>query len=162
MTLKFCEEFLAVKSGLTFYRGFNIGDTLPSRSNCREDVSDANIFFMQNYLSHLSPTADNINKFMRWFFAWTAVAKDGALFAFVDLNYGSTATVFDLLGDENFLRTNDLKIIDAHIPTLGDPLTIHHEETTAAINDNIFTGEYGLQKRFLTKFYFVVLQKGAF
>lgn len=160
MTRKFCEEFFSVKSGLTFYHGFNIGDTLPNGSNCREAVViNANLFFMQNYLSHLSPTTDNINKFMRWFSAWAAVAKDGALFAFVDLNYGSTATVFDVLGDENFLRANGLAIINAHIPAFGDPLTIHHDETTQAINDNIFTGEQGLQKRFLTKFYFVVLQK---
>ena len=114
---------------------------------------------MQNYLSHLSPTADNINKFMRWFSAWAAVAKDGALFAFVDLNYGSTAAVFEMLGDENFLLSNGLGIIDAHIPKFGDPLTIHHADTTQAINDNIFTGEYGLIQKKCTKFYFVALKK---
>lgn len=159
MTLKFCEEWLAFKCGGKSYSGFNIGDSLPSGSNCREAVSDANIFFMQNYLSHLSPTSDNLNKFLRWFSAWASVAKDGTLFAFVDLNYGSTATIFDRLGDENFLEANGLGIIDAHVPAFGDPLTIHHCDTRLAINNNIFTGEDGLIQKKRTNFYFLVLQK---
>ncbi len=121
---------------------------------------ETDIFFMQNYLSHMP--CQNADKFIEDFSAVAARTNSETFFVFVDLNYGSTAMVFRRLVDENFLRANRLAIIDAHIPKFGDPLTIHHEETTAAINDNIFTGEYGLQKRFLTKFYFVVLRKGAF
>lgn len=159
LTRKFCKDDLSFKSGLQSYYGFNIGGSLPSGSKCCEDVSNANIFFMQNYLSHLSPTPDNIKNFLRWFSAWVSVTKAGTLFAFIDLNYGSTTAVFDRLGDENFLTANGLGIVDAHIPAFGDPLEIHHGDTTGAIGENIFTGEYGLYKRFLTKFYFVVLQK---
>lgn len=159
LTRKFCEESFSFKSGLQSYYGFNIGGHLPNGNNCREDVSNANIFFMQNYLSHLSPTPDNINNFLRWFSEWSSVTKAGTLFAFIDLNYGSTEAVFDRLGDENFLEANGLGIVDAHIPAFGAPLEIHHSDTTAAIGENIFTGEYGLIKKFLTKFYFVVLQR---
>lgn len=159
ITRKLCEEALSFKSALMSYTGFNIGDHLPSGSKCREDVSNANIFFMQNYLSHLSPATEHINKFLAWFSAWVNEAKDGACFAFIDLNYGSTNEVFNRLGEKNFLWQNGLKIIDAHIPAFGNPLEIHHSDTTPAIGEKIFTGEYGLAKRFLTKFYFVVLKK---
>ena len=100
----------------------------------------ANIFFLQNYLSHLSPTNENINKFLSWFSRWVVEAKRAACFAFVDLNYGSTAKIF-------------------YPPADGEPLTIHHGGTTPALLKNIFTGEKYLWHRWLTNFYFIVLQK---
>ena len=159
MTKNFCKAILNFKRRLRAHFGFNIGDSLPPASRSRVELRNANIFFMQNYLSHLSPTDENVNKFLAWFSAWVGEAKDGACFAFIDLNYGSTNAVFNRLGEKNFLRQNGLKIIDAHIPAFGNPLEIHHTDTAQVLNEKIFTGEDGLHKRFLTKFYFVVLKK---
>lgn len=159
ITCALCRENESFKSRLRSCYGFDIGETLPPASRSRDDLRNANIFFMQNYLSHLSPAGDKVNKFLAWFSAWVNEAKDAACFAFVDLNYGSTAAVFDRFGDENFLRANGLKKIAAHTPTDGEPLTIHHGDTTAASLKNIFTGEKFLQHRWMTNFYFLVLQK---
>lgn len=160
MTNKFCSDF-GLKSRLKFWYNFEIGNSLPKGINLVTliEFRIANIFFMQNYLSHLSPTPENVNKFLAWLSAWVNEAKDGACFVFIDLNYGSTNEVFNKFGDKNFLQQNGLKIIDAHIPAFGNPLEIHHTDTAPAIDEKIFTGEYGLVKRFLTKFYFVVLKK---
>lgn len=158
LTRKFCMEELLFDVPLKFYHGFNAGNT-NQLEVLKEFLHGSNIFFMQNYLSHLPDTPQNVNEFLNWFSHLASIAKDESLFVFIDLNYNSTSTVFGNLIDCDFLYGNGLVKIAAHIPTDGEPLEIHHQDTTQAIGENIFTGEYGLQKRFLTKFYFVVPEK---
>ena len=159
ITCALCRENESFRSRLRSCYGFDIGGSLPRADRSHDDLRKANIFFLQNYLSHLSPTNENINKFLSWFSRWVVEAKRAACFAFVDLNYGSTAKIFYRLGNENFLRVHGLKKIAAHTPADGEPLTIHHGGTTPALLKNIFTGEKYLWHRWLTNFYFIVLQK---
>ena len=151
-------EELSFDVPLKFYHGFKAGNT-NQLEVLKKFLHGSNIFFMQNYLSHLPDTSQNVNEFLNWFSHLASIAKNNALFMFIDLNYNSTSTVFVNLIDCDFLYRNDLIKIAAYIPTDGEPLEIHHQDTTQAIGENIFTGEYGLYKRFLTKFYFVVLKK---
>ena len=147
---------------MKFYHSFNIGDMNQlegSNSNVKPHLRDTNLFFMQNYLSHLPDTPQNVNNFLNWFSTLARMAKPQSFFVFVDLNYNSTSTVFSKLVNAGFLESNGLKKIAAHIPTDGEPYEFHHQGSTQAISDNIFTGEFGLLPKFLTKFYFVVLQK---
>lgn len=115
------------------------------------------IFFLQNYLSHMP--CQNTDKFLKDFSAVAARTNSKTFFVFVDLNYGSTATVFRKLVDENFLRANGLEKIAAHISDYGEPFMIRYGDTTQALRDNIFTDEDGLIQKKNTRFYFVALKK---
>lgn len=118
---------------------------------------ETDIFFMQNYLSHMP--CQNADKFIEDFSAVAARTNSKTFFVFVDLNYGSTAMVFRRLVDENFLRTNGLEKIAAHIPDYGEPFMIRYGDTTQALRDNIFTDDDGLIQKKCTRFYFVALKK---
>lgn len=118
---------------------------------------ETDIFFMQNYLSHMP--CQNTDKFLKDFSAVAARTNSKTFFVFVDLKYDSTTMVFRRLVDENFLRTNGLEKIDAHIPDYGEPFMIRYGDTTQALRDNIFTGDDGFKQKKCTRFYFVALKK---
>ena len=115
------------------------------------------IFFLQNYLSHMP--CQNTDKFLKDFSAVAAQTNSKTFFVFVDLKYDSTTMVFRRLLDENFLRANGLEKIAANIPDYGEPLIICYGDTTQTLRDNIFTDEDGLIQKKNTRFYFVALKK---
>lgn len=144
MTFKLAEKFLKVSAPAVIFAN-------------AEGRIETNIFFLQNYLSHL-PCRD-ADRFIEYFSAVAARTNSETFFAFVDLKYDSTAIVFRGLVEENFLRANGLKKIAAHIPDYGEPLIICYGDTTQALRENIFTGGDGLIQKKNTKFYFVALKK---
>ena len=117
------------------------------------DLSKTDIFFLQNFLSHLPYQCVDI--FLKKFSAKIQSARRETFFVFIDLNYGSTTAVFGKILDENFIAANNLKIIALS----SEIYTVQHENTTPALLENIFTGEHGLKPKKNTKFYFLVLQK---
>ena len=170
MTRKFCEEIMPIVEDYgswTFYH-HKIGDLSAFNDpNFLKKLYDAQVFFIQNYLSHLAP--ENVENFLQWFSAVTNWTKYGALFIFIDLNYQkkdyapqepAPEIVFKRLIDENFLSANSLCKVESYIHGEGLPFRIHHTDMPQALLDNIFTNENKFfRRRYNSKFYFVVLQK---
>ena len=181
ITCKLCGESFEtdnfkIKNWL-FVNNFNIGDSfnlvenysrytkksrtvnLTARWNKQTDI-----FIMQNFLSHIPYTEDAVNNFLEWFINLAALMKRGAIFIFIDLNYGSTRAVLEHFTDNNeFLETTDLKKIAGWLPENGETLYITHGRTSDILIEKIFIGQYGddsglIPKKY-TKYYYVVLQK---
>ena len=161
-TWSLCSEIFAeqdVRSYTFAHRRCRIGKDFADDLDFVGRLKKTKIFFLQNYLSHMSDKPESVEKFLNWFSAVTKQTTSAAFFILIDLNYNSVATVFRRLVDENFLQTNSLKKIAAHIPDDGEPLTIRHGDTLQSLRDNIFDDNDGLKQKKNTNFYFVVLQK---
>ena len=119
------------------------------------------IVTFQNYLSHIGDDESSIKNFTDMLGNLAALTKKRTFFVLVDLNYYSTAKVFDKICGNYFLQENSLKLVAKHIPADGGPLRATHDRPSFGIRTNIFNTdiEFLNQPKKYTDFYFVVLRK---
>ena len=181
ITCKLCGESFEtdnfkIKNWL-FVNNFNIGENPAALANYSRYTKknktvnltarwnkQTDIFIMQNFLSHIPYTEDAVNNFLEWFMNLAAMMKRGAIFIFIDLNYGSTRAVLEnFTSESDFLQAIDLKKIAGWLPSDGDTLYITHGNTTSILREKIFIGQYGDNSGLIpkkhTKYYYAVLQK---
>lgn len=154
ITSKLCNELAPTEIKFCVDYDIKIKTSAPKQL----DANQTDIVFLQNYLSHIGDDENSFNNFLKWFADIMARLKIGAFFVLVDFGYDSTRKIFDAIIDESFLDSVSASIISAHCD--GEPFKIHYPMVPYGLYKNVFTDEAGLGRRFVTKYYYVVLQKG--
>lgn len=153
---------LDIKEHVEIFKNLRNATSLPEPLQNWKDrlTNKTQIVTLQNYLSHIDDDESNIKNFTDWLGNLAALTKAGTFFVLVDLNYCSTAKVFDKICGNFFLQKNSLNLIAKHIPDDGEPLRATHDRPSFGIRTNIFgEREFLNQPKKYTDFYFVVLQK---
>lgn len=127
---------------------------------CRKRIQEqADVYFLQNYLSHVEPTEQET--FLDKMRATVEQAKPGAVFVIIDLQYaGSKAIMRELAGRVQAEWDVPAEVIGTNLFTGGAPAWSRCPyEMPAEVQSKIFRGDSGFVPKKWTRYYYLVLQK---
>lgn len=132
----------------------------PHGGSCRQRIHDqADIYFLQNYLSHVERSATET--FLDKMHATLEKAKRGAIFVILDLKYASSRTIMSKLAARVQGNGNlPVSVIGTNLCKGGKPVWSRCPyEMPAEVQAKIFRGDDGFVPKRWTKYYYLVLQK---
>lgn len=127
---------------------------------CRKRIQEqADVYFLQNYLSHVEPTEQET--FLDKMRATVEQAKPGAVFVIIDLQYaGSKAIMRELAARVQAEWDVLAEVIGTNLFTGGAPAWSRCPyEMPAEVQAKIFRGDSGFMPKKWTRYYYLVLQK---
>ena len=139
--VNFCKGFDIQKTAQKLSEIYKTPPTSDYWKNIKARLANTDVVFLQNYLSHISPSPQSVRNFLVWFAQLVRLTPYGTTFVLIDLKYGATYRVFDHLQSDNFLSQTDLIVLDefSHTPqNHDDALTIWHPLPSEGIKENIF------------------------
>ena len=140
-------------------------DNLGRCKDCKHDQTcqqriykNANVYFMQNFLTHVQPTEEA--HFLKKMRACFEQAKKRAVFVIMDLNYSNSLRLLQELDDLKDSLQSNVETIGTNIYQSNGPDRVQCPfELPRELRENIFTGENYLVPKIWTKYYYLVLQK---
>lgn len=127
---------------------------------CRQRIHEqADVYFLQNYLSHVEPAEQET--FLSKMRATMEQAKPGAVFVIIDLQYaGSKAIMRELANRVQAEWDVPADIIGTNLFSGGAPAWSRCPyEMPAEVQAKIFRGDSGFLPKKWTRYYYLVLQK---
>ena len=127
---------------------------------CRKRIHEqADVYFLQNYLSHVEPAEQET--FLDKMRATVEQAKPGAVFVIIDLQYaGSKAIMRELANRVQAEWDVPAEVVGTNLFTSGAPSWSRCPyEMPAEVQAKIFRGDSGFMPKKWTRYYDLVLQK---
>ena len=139
---------------------FNGNYLITANYGCPKTVENADVVFLQNYLSHLRNDENSVGDFWEWFTEAANSLKSGAFFVCVDLNgYKAAEIILNAMSNPNLMNELNLEVVSKRTPAVGGPLQIVHGQASFGIRKNIFDHTDNLIMKCKTNYYYVVLRK---
>lgn len=130
-------------------------DSCTRAVECRHDLYDeTDVYFMQNYLSHVSP--DEVQLMIGQLRERLIRAKAGAVFVLIDLDY---AVVQDVLQSVCTQLPSRVFVRSTNVWDDAPCAVKYPYPLPSGLKEQVFTGEDGLVPRRWTKYYYAILQK---
>lgn len=127
---------------------------------CRKRIHEqADVYFLQNYLSHVEPAEQET--FLSKMRATMEQAKPGAVFVIIDLQYAGSKTIMRELANRVQAEWDvPADIIGTNLFSGGAPAWSRCPyEMPAEVQAKIFRGDSGFLPKKWTRYYYLVLQK---